>query len=346
MGRVPTGNSRVLNLALQGGGAHGAFTWGVLDRLLEDERIDIEGISGTSAGAMNAAVLAQGFARDGKEGARKALDDFWDRIASYSTFAPIRRSAIDRMFGNWNLDQSPGNVWLDAVVRLLSPYQLNPLDLNPVRDILASEIDIPAVRACERLKLFVCATNVRSGKIRIFERTQLTIDVLLASACLPHLFRAVEIDGDPYWDGGYMGNPAIFPLINGCVSPDVAIVQINPLARDGVPKTSTEILNRLNEISFNSSLMREMRAIEFINRLLEEESLTPRAASRLKAIHVHMIAGGDEMKDLGTASKFNAEIEFVLHLKSIGRRCAGAWLDANVDDIGVRSTINLDEIFL
>ncbi len=308
MGRVPTGNSRILNLALQGGGAHGAFTWGVLDRLLEDERIDIEGISGTSAGAMNAAVLAQGFARDGKEGARKALDDFWDRIASYSTFAPIRRSAIDR--------------------------------------ILASEIDIRAVRACERLKLFVCATNVRSGKIRIFERTQLTIDVLLASACLPHLFRAVEIDGDPYWDGGYMGNPAIFPLINGCVSPDVAIVQINPLARDGVPKTSTEILNRLNEISFNSSLMREMRAIEFINRLLEEESLTPRAASRLKAIHVHMIAGGDEMKDLGTASKFNAEIEFVLHLKSIGRRCAGAWLDANVDDIGVRSTINLDEIFL
>jgi NTE family protein len=250
------------------------------------------------------------------------------------------------MFGNWNLDQSPGQVWLDTIVRLLSPYQLNLSDLNPVRDILVSEIDIPAVRACERFKLFVCATNVRSGKIRIFERRELTIDVLLASACLPQLFRAVEIDGDPYWDGGYMGNPAIFPLIYGCVSPDVAIVQINPLAREGVPKTSTEILNRLTEISFNSSLMREMRAIEFVNRLLEEESLTHRAASRLKAIHVHMIAGGDEMKHLGIASKFNVEIEFILHLKSIGRRCAGAWLDANADEIGVRSTVNLGEVFL
>src|SRR5436305_6259544 len=177
---VGTGNSRALNLALQGGGAHGAFTWGVLDRLLEDEMIDIEGISGTSAGAMNAAVLAQGFVRDGKAGARKALDNFWRRIASYSTFGPIRRSAIDRMFGNWNLDQSPGHMWLDTVVRLLSPYQLNLLDLNPVRDILASEINVPEVRACEQLKLFVCATNVRSGKIRIFERRELTIDVLLA----------------------------------------------------------------------------------------------------------------------------------------------------------------------
>ena len=341
-----TSNSRALNLALQGGGAHGAFTWGVLDRLLEDERIEIEGISGTSAGAINAAVLAQGFVRGGKEGARKALDHFWRLIASYSTFGLIHRSAIDRMFRNWNLDQSPARLWLDTVMRLLSPYQFNPLDLNPVRDVLAAEIDIAAVRACERFKLFVCATNVCSGKIRIFERRELTIDTLLASACLPQLFRAVEIDGDPYWDGGYMGNPAIFPLIYGCVSPDVAIVQINPLAREGVPSTSTEILDRLNEITFNSSLMREMRAIAFVNRLLEEKWLTPHATSRLKAIHVHMIAGGDEIKRLGVASKFNAEIEFILHLKSIGRRCAGAWLDATVNDIGVRSTVNLGEVFL
>ena len=341
-----TSNSHILNLALQGGGAHGAFTWGVLDRLLEDERVGIEGISGTSAGAMNAAVLAQGFVRGGKEGARKALDHFWRHIASYSSFGPIRRSALDRVFGNWNLDQSPTRLWLDTIVRLLSPYQLNPLDLNPVRDILAAEVDIAAVRACEQLKLFVCATNVRSGKIRIFERTELTIDALLASACLPQLFRAVEIDGDPYWDGGYMGNPAIFPLIYACVSPDVAIVQINPLAREGVPSTSTEILDRLNEITFNSSLMREIRAIAFVNRLLEEEWLTPHAASRLKAIHVHMIAGGDEMTRLGVASKFNAEIEFILHLKSIGRQCAAAWLDASVDDIGVRSTVDLDKVFL
>ena len=339
-------NARPLNLALQGGGAHGAFTWGVLDRLLADERIELEGISGTSAGAMNAAVLAQGFVRGGKDGARKALDDFWRRIAAYSSFGPMHRSAVDRLFGNWNLDQSPAHVWLDAIVRLLSPYQLNPLGLNPLRDILASEIDVSAVRACARLKLFVCATNVRTGKIRIFERKDLTIDALLASACLPHVFRAVEIEGDPYWDGGYMGNPAIFPLIYGCDSADVAIVQINPLTRGGVPRTSTEILNRLNEISFNSSLMREMRAIAFVNRLLEEDWLKPHAASRLRAMRIHMIDGGDETKHLGVASKFNAEIAFIEHLKNIGRRCAGAWLDANIADVGKRSTVNLREVFL
>jgi NTE family protein len=346
MARIRVNKSRALNLALHGGGAHGAFTWGVLDRLLEDERVEIEGISGTSAGAMNAAVLAQGLVRGGKDGARMALDKFWCRIASYSAFCPIHRSAIDRLFGNWNLDRSAGHVWLDAVLRLLSPYQFNVLGLNPLRDILATEIDVSAMRACEKFKLFVCATNVRTGKIRIFERAQLTIDALLASACLPHVFRAVEIDGDPYWDGGYLGNPAIFPLIYGCDSPDVAIVQLNPLKREGAPTTSTEILNRLNEINFNSSLVREMRAIAFVNRLLKEEWLKPHAKARLKAMHIHMIEGGDEMKHLGVASKFNAEIEFLKHLKGVGRRCAGAWLDANIADVGERSTVNLGEVFL
>ncbi|MGO8919141.1 MAG: patatin-like phospholipase family protein [Stellaceae bacterium] len=346
MARAQANNSRRLNLALQGGGAHGAFTSGVLDRLLEDGRIEIEGISGTSAGAMNAAVLAQGLTRGGRDGARKALDHFWRRIAAFSRFGPIRRSAIDRMFGNWNLDQSPGYLWLDAVLRLLSPYQFNLLGLNPLRDILASEIDIAAVRDCEQVKIFVCATNVRTGKIRVFERKDLTIDVLLASACLPHLFRAVEIDGDPYWDGGYMGNPAIFPLIYSCDSADVAIVQINPMTREGVPKTSTEILDRLSEINFNSSLMREMRAIAFVNRLLTEDWLKPDATSQLKAMRIHMIDGGDEMKHLGVASKFNAEIGFIDHLRAVGRRYAGDWLDANFAHIGERSTIDLRDTFL
>jgi NTE family protein len=335
-----------LNLALQGGGAHGAFTWGVLDRLLEDERIEIEGISGTSAGAINAAVLAQGLVNGGKDGARLHLDKFWHRIASYSIFGPMQRSAIDRLCGNWNLDNSTGRIWLDAVVRWLSPYQVSLPELNLVREILTSEIDIAAVRACDTLKLFVCTTNVRTGKIRVFEREELTIDVLLASACLPQLIRAVEIEGDPYWDGGYTGNPAIFPLIYGCDSADVAIVQISPVVREGVPKTTTEILNRLNEITFNSSLMREMRAIAFVNRLLENEWLTPQAASRLKVMRMHMIEGGEEMKHPGAASKFNAEIEFVEHLKCVGRCCAGAWLDARGADIGKRSTIDLREMFL
>jgi NTE family protein len=346
MTRGRTSNPRSLNLALQGGGAHGAFTWGVLDRLLEDDRIEIEGISGTSAGAMNAAILAQGFVSGGKDGARKSLDKFWHRIAAYSSFGPMRRSAIQRIFGNWNLDHSLGHIWLDAVLRFLSPYQFNAMGVNPLRDILAAEIDIPAVRTCDQFKLFVCATNVRTGKIRVFDRTALTIDALLASACVPHVFRTVEIDGDPYWDGGYMGNPAIFPLIYGCDSADVVIVQINPLTREGVPKTVAEISNRLNEISFNSSLMREMRAVAFVNRLLDEEWLTPEAASRLKRMRIHLIAGGDDMEDLGVASKFNAEREFLEHLKSVGRRCADAWLDANIADIGKRSTVKLREVFL
>jgi NTE family protein len=346
MTRGRTSNPRRLNLALQGGGAHGAFTWGVLDRLLEDDRIEIEGISGTSAGAMNAAILAQGFVSGGKDGARKSLDKFWHRIAAYSSFGPMRRSAIQRIFGNWNLDHSLGHIWLDAVLRFLSPYQFNALGLNPLRDILAAEIDIHAVGTCDQFKLFVCATNVRTGKIRVFDRMALTIDALLASACLPHVFRAVEIDGDPYWDGGYMGNPAIFPLIYGCDSADVVIVQINPLTREGIPKTVAEISNRLNEISFNSSLMREMRAVAFVNRLLDEEWLTPEAASRLKRMRIHLIAGGDDMEDLGVASKFNAEREFLEHLKSVGRRCTDAWLDANIADIGKRSTVKLREVFL
>jgi NTE family protein len=346
MARDRADGARTVNLALQGGGAHGAFTWGVLDRLLEDERIEIEGVSGTSAGAINAAVLAQGFAVGGKRGARLALDKFWRRVASYSAFSPIRRSLADRIFGNWNLDQSLGRLWIDAVFRLLSPYQMSLQTPNPLRAVLAAELDIPAIRRSDGPKIFVCATNVRSGKIRVFDRRELTVDALLASACLPHLFRAVEIEGEPYWDGGYMGNPAIFPLIYGCDSADIAIVQISPLTRDGVPRTPVEIMNRLNEITFNSSLMREMRAIAFVNRLLEEEWLAPHAAPRLKPIRVHMIEGGAEMENLGVTSMFNTEIEFVEHLKDVGRRRAGAWLDNHCDALGRRSTVDIRETFL
>jgi NTE family protein len=339
-------NSRVVNLALQGGGAHGSFTWGVLDRLLEDARVEIEGISGTSAGAINAAVLAQGYAHGGKEGARLALDKFWRRVASYSVFSPIRRSLVDRLFGAWNLDLSLGRIWLDTLFRILSPYQLSLQSVNPLRDVLSSELDIAALRRSDGPKIFVCATNVRTGKIRVFGRKELTVDALLASACLPQLFRAVEIDGDPYWDGGYMGNPAIFPLIYGCDSADVVVVQTSPLTREGAPRTSADIMNRLNEITFNSSLMREMRAIAFVNRLLEENWLTPHAAARLKSIRVHMIEGGAEMKNLGIASKFNTEIEFLVHLRDLGRRRAGAWLDAHRSALGMRSTVDLEDAFL
>src|SRR6185437_12480559 len=281
---------KTINLALQGGGSHGAFTWGVLDRLLEEERLDIEGISGTSAGALNAAIMAQGLVnRGGRQGAKDELDTFWRRISDLARFSPVHRSAVDHVLGNWNIDGSPGAVWLDLVERVFSPYQLNPMNLNPLRDLLVDHLDVAAIQACDRLKIFVCATNVETGHARIFQRHEVTLDALLASACLPFTFQAVEIDGVPYWDGGYMGNPVIFPLIYYCDSRDVAIVQINPLVRKGTPRTANEIVNRVSEISFNSSLIAEMRAIAFVQRLIEGKSLKGKAVARLKHMRIHMI---------------------------------------------------------
>jgi NTE family protein len=267
-------------LALQGGGSHGAFTWGVLDRLLEDERIVIEAVSGTSAGAMNAAALAAGYAQAGREGARRALDRFWLSTSERATFSPFQRTLLDRLLGRWNLDHAPGYLWFSLLGRLFSPYQINPLNHHPLRDILARQIDMDAVHACRALRVFVTATNVRTGRPRVFGQTDLSLDALLASVCLPHLFQTVEIDGDPYWDGGYMGNPAIWPLIYGCQTADVVLVQINPLIREGVPRTALEIDNRMNEIAFNASLMHEMRAIAFVQRLLEQDALKEPFAAR------------------------------------------------------------------
>jgi NTE family protein len=337
---------RRINLALQGGGAHGAFTWGVLDRLLEDERIFIEGISGTSAGAMNGAVMIEAFLDGGRDAARAALDHFWRRVSSYAAFSPMQLMPWDRINGNWNLDHSPGYLWLEAVFRVLSPYQFNPANLNPLRDLLAETIDVAKVRACEKMKLFVCATNVRTGKIRIFDNSDVTIDALLASACLPMLFHSVIIDGDAYWDGGYMGNPAIFPLIYDCESRDVVIVEVNPLTREGVPRSATEIMNRVNEISFNSSLMREMRAIAFVTRLIEDETIEGSSVSRLKKMLIHRISPGETIEKLGVASKYNPDFEFLQSLKRLGRERASSWLAANFDALGQRSSIDIREVFL
>jgi NTE family protein len=337
---------RRINLALQGGGAHGAFTWGVLDRLLEDERIHIEGISGTSAGAMNGAVMIDGYLEGGRDGARAALDNFWRQVSGYAAFSPVQLTPWDRIKGNWNLDQSPGYFWLDTLLRVLSPYQFNPANLNPMRTLLEDTIDIGKVRACQGMKLFVCATNVRTGKIRIFDNRDVTIEALLASACLPMLFQSVIIEGDAYWDGGYMGNPAIFPLIYECASSDVVIVEVNPLTREGVPRTATEIVNRVNEISFNSSLMREMRAIAFVSKLIEDETIEGSGVSRLKKMLIHQISPGAVMEKLGVASKYNPDFEFLLSLKRLGRERTHAWLVENFDALGRRSSIDIREVFL
>jgi NTE family protein len=336
-------NVKRINLALQGGGAHGAFTWGVLDRLLEDGRIGIDGISATSAGAMNAAVVAQGLMAGGTDDARAGLERFWRQVSRVAGEGPIRQNWLDRMFGGHSLDYSPAYQMFDFMTRVLSPYQFNPSDTNPLRDLLVEAIDFPRLRECKGTKLFVAATNVRTGKIKVFETKELSANVLLASACIPLMFQAVEIDGEHYWDGGYMGNPALFPLIYSCESPDVIIVHINPIERDELPMNARDILNRINEISFNSSLMREMRAIQFVTDLIDQDRVK---GGQLKRMHIHSIEAQDVMCGLGVSSKLNADWDFLTYLRDVGRERAERWLDANFQRIGLESTVDVRLRFL
>ena len=324
-------NGKTINLALQGGGAHGAFAWGVVDRLLEDERISFEGISATSAGAMNAAVTAYGLTIGGREGAKRTLAEFWRRVSEATTGGPLQSFMPP-------IEKSPAFIFFDMMTRLLSPYQFNPLNFNPLRGALEKTIDFERLRNENVVKLFLCATNVRTGKVKIFENHEITISAVLASSCLPLFFQAIEIDGESYWDGGYMGNPAIFPLIYGCQSVDVIVVHINPIVRDEIPRTAGEILNRLNEISFNSSLMREMRAIAFANKLVDSGAFR---GNTMKSMLVHAIEAETFMKELGVASKVNTDWKFLTRLRDVGRVCAEEWLTANFEHIGARSTIDI-----
>lgn len=336
-----------INLALQGGGAHGAFTWGVLDRLLEeDDRLKIEGISGTSAGAMNAAALLQGYAVGGAKAARKSLDAFWTGIGDLSRFNLTQRSAFDQVTGNWNIDQSWAATMVDMWQRMFSPYQLNPFNYNPLRTLLEKLLDVSAIKKCDAIKIFVCATNVETGKPRIFEKNEFSIDAVLASSCLPFTFQAVMIDNSPYWDGGYVGNPSIFPLIYGCDTPDIVLIQINPLKRAGIPDTPVEIINRLNEISFNAALIGEMRAIAFVQHLIDEDHLKSEESSRLKKINMHVVQAENEMDSLGAASKSNSHEDFLLYLREIGRKTASRWLADNWDAIGDHSSVDIHKTFL
>ncbi|MGE0281649.1 MAG: patatin-like phospholipase family protein [Rhizobiaceae bacterium] len=335
---------RTVNLALQGGGAHGAFAWGVLDRLLEEPNLNFEGIVATSAGAMNAAVLAFGLAEGGRRGAQKALENFWRRVSHAAAFSPLQPSPLDRMLGSRSLEFSPAFMMFDMVTRLMSPYQFNPFNFNPLRQVLEQSIDLEAIRQARcPVKLNVCATNVRTGKVKVFPNDEMSVDAIMASACLPLLFQAVEIDGEAYWDGGYMGNPAIFPLIYGCETPDVLIVHINPIERPELPRSAIEILNRINEISFNSSLLREMRAIAFVTQLIDSEA---GKSLDLKRIYVHGISDDEAMKKLGVSSKLNAEWGALTDLRDRGRERADEWLTSSYDDIGKRSTVDIRERFL
>jgi NTE family protein len=327
----------VVDLALQGGGSHGAFTWGVLDRLLEEEWLKIVAISGTSAGAMNAAVFADGWTAGGANGAREALDKYWRHVSRAAAFSPLQRSPLDRLMGRWTLDTSPAYIFTDLMSRLLSPYDLNPLDFNPLRQVLAENIDFERL-ARSPIKLFITATTVRTGRGRIFRNAEITADVLLASACLPTMFRAVEIDGEPYWDGGFAGNPTMTPLIRESDAHDTIFVQINPTERPDAPRSASEILNRLNEISFNSALMKELRMIAILRQIADPGSGEGSSWAKMRTHRVM----SDMLAQLGASSKLNAEWEFVSMLHAEGRRAAGEFIDRFGNDIGKRSTIDLD----
>src|SRR5580692_9513489 len=326
-----------IDLALQGGGSHGAFTWGVLDRLLEESQLHIAAISGTSAGAMNAAVLADGWTEGGAQGARKALDEYWQRVSRAAALSPLQRSPLDRMMGRWTLDTSPAYVAMDLMSRLLSPYDLNPLAYNPLRNILRQCIDFERLGRSP-IKLFVTATSVRTGRGRIFRNPDITADVLLASACLPTMFRAIEIDGEAYWDGGFVGNPTITPLIRESDAHDTILVQINPRERPDTPRSAADILNRLNEISFNSPLMKELRMIALLRQVADPGT---GEGARWAQMRTHRI-GTDILAQFGASSKLNAEWDFVSMLRTEGRKATSEFLVASGDDIGKRSTADLD----
>ncbi len=332
-----TAGKKLVNLALQGGGSHGAFTWGVLDRLLEEPSLAFEGISATSAGAMNASVLAYGLTVGGREGARKALTSYWRRISHAAMTSPLQPSFLDRMLKDHSLKYSPMFQFFDIMTRLMSPYEFNPMNYNPLRDVVKQSVDFEALNKPDcPVKLFLSATNVRTGKVKIFEQGELSVEAALASACLPFMFQAVEIDGEAYWDGGYMGNPALYPLIYSCKSADILIVHINPLERAEIPKSASDILNRINEISFNSSLMREMRAISFVTGLIESGHL-----DEGKHVFIHGISDDKLMTGLGVASKLNADWDFLTHLRDAGRVRGEQWLGECFAKVGSEATVDI-----
>jgi len=329
----------LVDFALQGGGAHGAFTWGALDRLLEEPWLRIDGISGTSAGAMNAAVLVDGHAKGGADGARAALESFWRRVSNAALLSPLRRTPLDILLGRWTLDHSPVFLAMDLMARVFSPYDLGPGGTNPLRDILAESVDFARL-AQASIKLFITTTNVRTGRGRVFRNGEITPDVLLASACLPTLFQAIEIDGEGYWDGGYSGNPTITPLVRECNSKDTVLVQINPVERPGLPRSARDILNRLNEVSFNAVLLKELRMIALLRQVAQPDNSEN---AKWADMRIHRISS-DVMVELGYSSKLNAEWEFLCMLRDEGRRAGDAFLTAHHEDLGRRSTFDLDEL--
>lgn len=332
-----------IKLALQGGGALGAFTWGALDRLLEDDRVEIAAISGASAGAMNAVVLADGYAEGGAEGARAALRKFWEGVAEAGRASPYRRTPLMALMSafapGWSAAYS---AWTDAVTSMVSPYNSNPLNINPLKELVAELVNFERVRGCAQIRLFISATDVETGRIALFENAALTPDHVMASACLPTLFQAVEIGGRRYWDGGYVGNPALFPLFEGDPQ-DIVLVRLIPLSRPEPPTQAREIVARLNEITFNASLMRELHAIAFVGRLLDEGRLE---SPRYKKILMHEIADDAALSHFGAGADLNADWSFFQELFALGRAGAETWLKAHWRAVGQRSSVDISRMYL
>ena len=333
----PKGPKRI-NLALQGGGTHGAFTWGVLDHLLQDGRLSFDGISGTSAGAVNAVMLADGIKRGGVDEARKRLADFWKAASLGGDLPELQRNVLSRLF---SLSTQPGLDWLSAWSRYLSPYDVNPLNINPLKDLIERFVDFEGLRADPR-PLFIAATAVQTGRLHIFPHDKISAEAVMASACLPAVFQAVEIDGAHYWDGGYLGNPVIFPFFRATETEDVLIVQINPLERKKIPHSTREIMARVNEITFNSALMAELRAIEFVNRLIDQRRLPHGTGPKqYRHIKVHRIVMDGLGEHFSAADKLRNDFESLELLHKLGQRAARRFLDAHYADIGVRSSVDL-----
>ncbi len=339
--------TKTVNIALQGGGAHGALAWGILDALLEDGRLRVEGFSSCSAGTMNALAFAQGLHEGGRDGARKKLEEFWWEISKAGViFSPVHGNPMERFFGLGSGENPFAYFMFDTMTRMFSPYQFNPLDINPLRDVIERAIDFKKIRACDKMKMFATATNVRTGKVKVFEKDDMSLDVALASSCLPFLFKAVEIDGEHYWDGGYTGNPALFPLFYQTETRDIMIIHLNPLYREEIPTTAPAIMNRINEISFNDSLLKELRAVDFVKRLIEQDMIKDEYKHLYKDVLVHSIRADDMMKDFSLTSKFETDWDFLTMLRDAGREGMKIWLEDHFDSIGNFGSVNLKEDLL
>jgi NTE family protein len=334
--------TRPVSLGLQGGGTYGAFTWGVLDRLLDEESLAFDSLSGSSSGAVNAVVLADGWARGGgRAGAKQALRRFWTTLGQLSSFSPLQPTLADRMAGRWTMERSPIYQLMEMAGAVIGPVMQLPVTLNPLRNLLQTLVNFERVRDCEELQLFIAATNVRTGTGRIFTRTELDPQKVIASACLPTVFAGVEIDGETYWDGSYVANPPLAPLL-ARPARDLIVVQNNPIARANLPRSLADISNRSNEIAFNISFVREMSALKHLNAVPEEE----RGAGMAQApTRLHLISGTDILSEYAMSSKFNSEMPFLTHLHDCGVKAAEAWLQEHGAGVGVRSTFDEMPVF-